>query len=475
MEASRNRARGLILIGELLVTPTAFAVAGLLFSGCSTNHDEDLNRSQASVEGGTCRVTTGSASLSTHSVSVGGTYELSCDFGVQTGNIEPVAAGSCVYAGWSNGPNGDTVAQYDCKAAGPGTFAASCVLPNIAPDWYCNSTVSAGDITVSGDGGSPGTNALGDGATDSSSSIPKGAWGSNQGVMWGVGTLVPDSPMSVADQITAVQDLGLKSIRVWCSGNGYHNPGNIVPAALAAGITPVVLIEAPPTKGAGEDANYQNGMSAAQTCVQQTGVGANVVYEPGNEVDNWVGMSGDGSDISQYDRNNYLDARGMIRGMIDGIKGLNSAAKVEVHNAGWCHYGFLKGLWADGVRWDITGEHWYGDQGDLLKAGCQNGVNILDLLHTSFGKPIVISENNVNANTTIGAFTKQQMASYFQAEMPELDGVAKQYDLESVDIFFLQDIPNYLNYGIYNGDGTKSEAYSVVKDYLIANPTVRYQ
>jgi hypothetical protein len=299
----------------------------------------------------------------------------------------------------------------------------------------------------------------------------KYSWGANQGIMWGIGALVPDMPMSASQQIAAIQSLLLKSVRVWCSVNGYHNPRALAPPAQAAGIIPVVLIEATPTRGAGEAANYANGYKAAQTCVLQTGVEMNIIYEAGNELDNWVGTSGDGSDISQYNRSNYIDARGLIRGMIDGVRALNSQALLEVHNAGWCHYGFMTGLWKDGVRWDITGEHWYGNEGDLLKAGCENGINILKVLHSSFGKPIIVTENNVNA----GPFTKAQMASYFQNEMPELDAVAKQYDLESVDIFFLQDIPNFLTFGVYNGDGSKSEAYPVISNYLQAHPSVQYQ
>lgn len=324
---------------------------------------------------------------------------------------------------------------------------------------------------------SSGSSSSGNSALPSSgtTATPSGtwAWGSNQGIMWGVGDIVPDMPMSASQQIAATQDLGFQSVRVWC--DSVHDPSVLAPPAQAVGITPTVLIsKATQVAGAGQAANYAYGYSAAETCVEETGVGMNIIYEVGNELDNWVGITdgGDGSDISQYNQSNLIDAVGYIQGMIAGVKALNPKALVAVNSAGWCHYGFLTGLWNDyGIRWDITDEHWYGNQGDLLQAGCENGINVLNVLKT-FGKPIIVTEINVNANE--GAFTKAQMASYFQSEMPELDGVAEQYDLENVDIFFLQDIPD-LTYGIFNGDGSESAAYPVIQNFFEANPSARYE
>jgi hypothetical protein len=301
---------------------------------------------------------------------------------------------------------------------------------------------------------------------------PIAPWGGNVGLAWGASTLVPDFPMSPEQQINAELGLGMTITKVWCTGTGYHNPGTLVPLAIKAGIAPVVLMENNGiVPGAGQAANYKNGYMEATTCINQTGPHP-VIFEAGNELDNWVGITGggDGSAISQYNPGPYLDALGFIQGMIAAVRALAPSSLVAVDNAGWCHYGFLIGLKASGVTWDVTAEHWYGNEGDLISAGCENGVNILATLQSNFGKPIIVTENNVNAN----GFDKTDMASYFYSEMRELGPIATKYDLEGVIIHTLQDIPWYLLYGIINGNGSPSIAYPVIQEYIHDNPSVRY-
>ncbi len=87
-----------------------------------------------------------SSSVSPTSIAIGGSYTVSCDYGVTTNAINPVVgSGSCVFQSFSG-----TAARFNCTAGSTiGTFSNSCVLSNTAPDYYCARTDPIASLTVS--------------------------------------------------------------------------------------------------------------------------------------------------------------------------------------------------------------------------------------------------------------------------------------------------------------------------------------
>lgn len=241
------------------------------------------------------------------------------------------------------------------------------------------------------------------------------------------------------------------------------NCAALISAAAAHGINILKSLGIKPDADMDEAANY----SRAYTFAVAQGAKYNYAFkffEASNELDNWVGMVGDGSARSQYSQARYLQARGTIRGLVDGLHAANSSAKVVVDDAGWCHYGFLQMLWEDGVRWDVTGFHWYSDQGNIEHAGCNN-ANVL-AKHAAFGPPVWITEFNykVSHATPDANGTAAWMGEF----IAQLQSVASTYKLQVAFAYELFDESNLSgpngHYGIYTSDAVaKYSIASMIK------------
>ncbi len=86
-----------------------------------------------------------SSSVSPSSVTINGSYTVSCDYGVTTNAINSVVgSGTCVFQSFVG-----TAARFVCTAgATPGTFNNSCNLSNTSPDYYCVRTDTVASLTV---------------------------------------------------------------------------------------------------------------------------------------------------------------------------------------------------------------------------------------------------------------------------------------------------------------------------------------
>ncbi len=109
-------------------------------------------------------------------------------------------------------------------------------------------------------------------------------------------------------------------------------------------------------------------------------------YEIGNEFDTKCLISSpreQGQATTDYDTPKYNLCRGLVKGMIAGVKSVNPDAQVIVGSSGWLHWGYQQRLWDDGVRWDLSGFHWYSkfDAGSTAIPGTSfgGGYNILEL------------------------------------------------------------------------------------------------
>jgi hypothetical protein len=283
----------------------------------------------------------------------------------------------------------------------------------------------------------------------------------------------------IALQASQLQDLGLKMYRVEVGDvSTAQNLASIAKTMAANGITvyPVILLG---LNFSDERSAYNYAYALARQIV---GVQRYAYYEVTNELAaqclvGWV----DGVRSTDFDNTRFQIARGVIRGLIAGIKSRDSQGKIVIGGNTWMHYGFdimlANGTQPDGtsghpkVTWDVTAWHWYSEQGDITNAcggtGCYNVIGTLK----SFGKPIWINEMGVRPYFP---GTQQQAADFLANNMlGALKAISAQYGITSLQVYELYDDPpgGEGPYGIMLNDGkTPKPAYAAFKSFVAAHP-----
>jgi hypothetical protein len=202
--------------------------------------------------------------------------------------------------------------------------------------------------------------------------------------------------------------------------------------------------------------------------------------ECGNELDAYGLVTGLGPSPADYNPAYWPAFRGAIRGMIDGVRSVDPTIRCGVNVGVPLAYGALQMLWngiqpdgsttgrsgATPVRWDVTMYHWYESSGNIEQAGPTGQYNVLRILADSFGVPIWLTEWGFNADLDTAA----QQADYVTRALTQYYGVRTQYNLESVMLYQLIDLPGNL-FGIVGTDGvTKKSAYTAFKNFTAAHP-----
>ncbi|KDR33866.1 MULTISPECIES: hypothetical protein [Caballeronia] len=276
-------------------------------------------------------------------------------------------------------------------------------------------------------------------------------------------------------QLSQLQDLGATIYRndVY-SQTSANMVANIAKTMEEGGVTvyPVMLM----------NLNYNSendAYKAGYTLGQQT---ANSYpykyYEVGNELEAKALIGNvDGTVWYQYNNWSFMLARGVIRGMIAGVKSVDSSAKIVLGGT-WLHTAFFQML-ADGsqpdgtwghpaVSWDVTSWHWYSSQGDMTHAcggtGCHD---VLQFLH-DMGKPVWINEFGVRPD--FGSYS--QIATYMTGSlmMAQFASVASKYNIQSIQAFELYD-DSEGDYGLIQSDGlTQKAAYWAYKTFVQNHP-----
>ncbi|SAK65937.1 hypothetical protein AWB76_03735 [Caballeronia temeraria] len=229
---------------------------------------------------------------------------------------------------------------------------------------------------------------------------------------------------------------------------------------------------------ADENTAYQASYTLAQQIV-------NVQHYPYYEVTNELAPTClvgyvDGVNTTDYKNDCFMLARGVIRGLIAGIKSVDPAGKIIIGANTWMHLGLdtmlANGTQPDGtsghpvVTWDITAWHWYSEQGDITHACGTLCYNVIGTLQ-SFGKPIWINE--VGIRPTFPG-TADQVATFMSNNMlGALLAIAPQYNIQSLQVYELYDDPPTGEgpYGIVLDDGvTKKPVYTAIKNFIATNP-----
>jgi len=273
--------------------------------------------------------------------------------------------------------------------------------------------------------------------------------------------------ISINQQMQLLKAAGLTWYRTACEP---ADCSLLVSAAEANGINLLFVLEPRPDATQSESANYTLGYQFALS-ISSAYVGKIKYYEASSELDVWTGLTGsyDGSQRSQYNQTRYALARGFTKGMVDGIHAGDPSAQALVGDTGWCHYGFLQALWADGVRWDVTTFYWYAAQGNVEHAGC-NGANVA-AIHASFGLPVWITE--FNSDTAAKTNDQAGAASWVNQFMGQIDGIASSYRIRGAFAYELLDEPSQqgleAHFGLFNADGTPKPVVSKMSNFIKAD------
>ncbi|MCG1039573.1 MULTISPECIES: hypothetical protein [Burkholderiaceae] len=278
-----------------------------------------------------------------------------------------------------------------------------------------------------------------------------------------------------ATQIAYMRDLGISNVRqdVWDT-IGAKSIASFVDTLRGTGISVSVVIT-PKLSNTDEASAYSNSFQLAYS-IASILKGKVLLYECGNEME--IGFVSRGGNFrTDYRATPYFIYRGMIRGMIDGVRAADPRAAVAV-TAGWLHFGILQML-ADGtdpqggtsgprVNWDVTSWHWYSDMGDITNA---NGIDVLHELTRRFRRPIWISEYGYRPYGQSGNTLLNAQASYLATQTRQFVKLKSQYSLlQSIQLYELFDMSADDGYGLIESDGvTKKPAYSAVKESIASS------
>jgi hypothetical protein len=289
--------------------------------------------------------------------------------------------------------------------------------------------------------------------------------------------------MSAAAQLALLKDLGVTNYRVDVADAGMaQTVANALTGAFAGSGVAIAPCLNPWSTGynqyGSESDAYTLGYNLAVACTKPL-KGLVRYIECGNELDA-AGLitNGDGSQTTNYSPAVWPAFRGVIRGMIDGVKAIDSSIQCGVNVGVPLAYRALQMLWSgiqpDGsingvsgqqqIRWDFTTYHWYESSGNVI-CGWQNNacMNILQVLKDSFNVPIWLTEWGWAGSSDSAA----QAASYTTGALTEYRALKEQYNIQSIMMYCLID-PDY---GLVQNDGvTQNPAYAAFKQFVAANP-----
>lgn len=310
------------------------------------------------------------------------------------------------------------------------------------------------------------------------------AWSAD--LQWGVNghpfTAYPD--ISFEQQLDYVRDLGMTSYRVNISSLD-HMAGlaALVEQAKARGIDilPVITPDLDlDVETAGDLYAKSYAMAVALVSRFRNDIR---VWELGNEMEihalitaceirddgsqydcSWGPAGGD--DPSHYFTPRWRQVSAVLRGLSDGAEAADPDIRKAMGTAGWGHTGAFARMKADGVDWDISVWHHYGD--DLKRP-----LDYLKML----GKPIWITEFNRSSEKG-----EQDQADGLLDMMRQLRDMHAEYRIEAAHIYELLDEPYWrpsfeavmglvrlreTEEGKWTTDGVKL-AYSVAKGFIAA-------
>lgn len=168
------------------------------------------------------------------------------------------------------------------------------------------------------------------------------------------------------------------------------------------------------------------------------------VWELGNEIENYAiikacemrddgrqyncswGPAG-GVDPLDYYGPRWAKASAVLKGLSDGARAADPTVRRAIGTAGWGHTGAFERMRADGVEWDISVWHIYGQDPEWA-------FKIL----AGYGKPIWVTEFNHPGGSSESAEAQAQGLARMMQRIKELSGT---YSVEAAHVYELYDEP----------------------------------
>jgi hypothetical protein len=346
---------------------------------------------------------------------------------------------------------------------------------------------SAGSVALSACGGGGAESDLAEATAKSAeleatakaaSSTQKLFYGLNGHMAYSTGIY---SKVTQANQVKILKDLGATVYRADVASGGMSQ---VLATALNGAFkgSGIIIMPVLNPRSAGydvkssESAAYTLGYNLAVNCTKPL-KGLVKYIECGNELDVALKTGGDGSASNDWNPAYWPSFRGVIRGMIDGVKAVDSSIQVGVNVGIPMAYRALQMLWSgispDGsangrggaalVRWDFTTYHWYKSSYNIQRAGRTASIDVLQILKDSFGKPIWLTEFGWSGSQD----TNASAAAYVTSAMTQYKSIKDKYNIQCIMLYAVIDD----NYGLVKTDGvTKSAAYDAYKNFTRANP-----
>ena len=315
-------------------------------------------------------------------------------------------------------------------------------------------------------------------------SDPRVAVAATPGMFYGINGHF-DYTYSPTQLVSILKNMGCNSYRVGCTTDPKQigAVAGIAQALQGAGITTVVLINQSVYDANGNvfgsesdayNAGYQAG-SAVAKALAPTGV---TIYECGNELTRQTATMLDftnaGTKAVDFNNANWPAMRGVMRGMIDGVKSVQSSAKCGI-NFCVADIGAADALWdgqqPDGtsgyptVRWDITTWHNYEVYGDIFNIGCDGSGPTFDVptyCKARYGVPFMVTEWNTGPEQT-----QAYRANYISGRLGAYYSARKSDNIASV-MYYVLDSGDY-TFGVMLNGQQLNPPYSAMTSFIASN------
>jgi hypothetical protein len=295
-----------------------------------------------------------------------------------------------------------------------------------------------------------------------------------------------DYRYTAAQVVQIMMNMGCSTYRVGCTDDPaqINAVTGLAQAFQAAGLTLFVLVnigvrDLNGVLFASETAAYDRGRSCGATVAAALAPYGVVMYECGNELtrDNAIILDSTnaGTKAADFSNANWPIMRGAMRGMIDGVKLAQPAAKCGI-NFCVADIGAADALWdgkqPDGtsgyptVRWDLTTWHNYEVYGDIFDIGTDGAGPGFDLpiyCNARYGVPFLLTEWNTGLEQSQAYranYISSRYASYYQARKTKNIQSAMYYVLDSGDA----------TYGVMIDGVTLNLPYNALVSFVASHP-----
>ncbi|MBN3761932.1 hypothetical protein G3O01_13985 [Burkholderia sp. Ac-20365] len=295
-----------------------------------------------------------------------------------------------------------------------------------------------------------------------------------------------DYRYTAAQIVQIMMNMGCSTYRVGCTDDPVQLNAviRLAQAFQAAGLTLFVLVnigvrDANGVLFASETIAYNRGRSCGATVAAALAPYGIVMYECGNELTRDSAIILDstnaGSKAADFSNANWPVMRGAMRGMIDGVKSAQPAAKCGI-NFCVADIGAADALWdgkqPDGtsgyptVRWDMTTWHNYEVYGDIFNIGTDGagpGFDLPTYCKARYGVPFLLTEWNTGPEKSEAYranYISASYATYYQARKTKNIQSAMYYVLDSGDA----------TYGVMIDGVTLNLPYNAFVSFVASHP-----